>query len=56
MKFTADVADCNELLPWMRTFICRITSLKMSNKVAEEVFRNDLEAMYRLYEIGGEEE
>lgn len=56
VKFTADVADCNELLPWMRTFICRITSLKMSNKVAEEVFRNDLEAMYRLYEIGGEEE
>lgn len=55
-KFSADVADCNELLPWMRTFICRITSLKMSNKVAEEIFRNDLEAMYRLYEIGGDEE
>jgi len=56
-RFTADVSDCNELLPWMRTFICRITSLKMTNKVAEEVFRNDLEAMYRLYEIdGGESE
>ncbi|MCR5522089.1 MAG: WYL domain-containing protein [Clostridia bacterium] len=55
-KFTADVFDSNELLPWMRTFICRITQLKMTNSVAEEIFRKDLETMYRLYEIGGDEE
>lgn len=55
-RFTADVSDCNELLPWMRTFICRITSLKMTNKTAENIFRKDLEAMYRLYDIDGGDE
>lgn len=56
-RFTADVCDSNELVPWMRTFICRITDLKMSNKIVEKVFRDDIEAMNRLYGIeGGDEE
>ncbi|MBR2731842.1 MAG: WYL domain-containing protein [Clostridia bacterium] len=48
-RFCADVFDSNEMLPWMRTFICRITDLTMSNKEAERIFRADLEEMYRLY-------
>ncbi|MBQ6266252.1 MAG: WYL domain-containing protein [Clostridia bacterium] len=52
-RFTADVSDSNELLPWMRTFICRITALQMTNRAVEETFRKDLEDLYRLYEIDG---
>ena len=48
-RFSADVFDSNEMLPWIRTFLCRITSLDMSNKETERIFRADLEEMYRLY-------
>lgn len=54
-KFTADVYDSNEMLPWIRTFICRITSLEMSNKLVENRFRMDMTDLYRMYGIGGEE-
>ncbi len=52
-RFTADVFDTNEMIPWIRTFICRITSMDFSNRTIENQFRQDLEAMYQLYEIGG---
>lgn len=54
VRFDADVYDTRELFPWIRTFICRITELDFSDKDAERQFREDLEAMYRLYGIGGE--
>lgn len=54
-KFTADVYDSNEMLPWIRTFICRIKSLDMSNKLVENRFRMDMTDLYRMYGIGGEE-
>ncbi len=54
-KFTADVYDSNEMLPWIRTFICRITSLEMSDKLVENRFRTDMTDLYRMYGIGGEE-
>ncbi len=53
-KFMADVYDSNEMLPWIRTFICRITSLEMSNKLVENRFRMDMTDLYRMYIIGGE--
>ncbi len=53
-KFTADVYDSNEMLPWIRTFICRITSFEMSNKLVENRFRMDMTDLYRMYGIGGE--
>ena len=34
-KFSADVYDTTELIPWIRTFICRITQLDFSNKIIE---------------------
>ncbi|MBQ7624082.1 MAG: WYL domain-containing protein [Clostridia bacterium] len=56
-RFSADVYDSSELMPWMRTFICRITDLKMSNKALEKRFKSDIEEMYALYGLeGGEEE
>lgn len=52
-RFTADVFDASELIPWIRTFICRITEISFSNKKLEEQFRNDIEAMYALYGLEG---
>ncbi len=52
-KFTAEVYDTNEMLPWIRTFICRITDIDFSNKEIESQFRRDLFDMYRLYGIDG---
>ena len=50
-RFSADVFDASELVPWIRTFICRITSYSFSNKALEEQFRNDIAQMYALYGI-----
>lgn len=48
-KFTADVYDASELIPWIRTFICRITEIHISNEKLEEQFLEDIKAMYALY-------
>ena len=51
-RFSADVFDSSELVPWIRTFICRITDFSFSNKALEAQFREDIEEMYRLYGLG----
>lgn len=48
-RFTARVYDGAELIPWIRSFIGRITELSFSNKRLEEEFMGDLERMYELY-------
>ena len=50
-RFYAEVYDTNEMLTWIRTFICRITSISFSNKDIEAQFRSDLESMYRMYGV-----
>lgn len=56
-RFSADVFDSSELVPWIRTFICRITDLEFSNKQLEEQFREDIRQMYEIYGLeGGEDE
>ena len=50
-RFTADVYDTSEMIPWIRTFICRITELHFSNKTLEKQFRRDIEELYRMYAI-----
>lgn len=52
-KFEADVFDALELMPWIRTFIGRIVSLKSTNPEIEKRFQADLAAMLQMY--GGEE-
>ena len=54
-RFQADVYDASELIPWIRTFICRITRLRFSNRALESRFKQDMEDMYRLYGIDGGE-
>ena len=55
-RFSARVFDICEMLPWIRTFICRIVSVSFSNKAVEEKFKNDLIDTYRLYGLDGGEQ
>lgn len=48
-----EVFDCNEMLPWIRTFTGRILSFTCSAKSVEQRFKQDLETMYRMYHIDG---
>ena len=50
-RFSADVYDCGELVPWIRTFICRIEEIHFSDKELEDQFKKDIEEMYLLYNI-----
>lgn len=54
-KFSADVYDSSELIPWIRTFLCRITEVRFSEKEIEKQFLKDMECMYAQYGIGGED-
>ncbi len=55
-RFTADMYDSSEIVPWIRTFICRIVDMRFSNRTQENKFKDDLNAMYRMYGIGEEAE
>ncbi len=50
-RFSADVYDTTEMIPWIRTFICRITKMNFSNRTAENSFKSDIEKMYQTYGI-----
>lgn len=52
-QFTADVYDAWELMPWLRTFIGRISSLTCSNKRVEQQFWSDYAALAEMY--GGDD-
>lgn len=53
-RFTADVYDASELLPWLRTFIGRIVELKCSDPMVTDTFHEDLRRMSALYGGGGD--
>ncbi|MCL2167273.1 MAG: WYL domain-containing protein [Clostridiales bacterium] len=48
-RFSAEVYDARELLPWLRTFIGRIVSLTCSDKTVEDQFWADFTALEALY-------
>jgi len=50
-RFSADVYDTSEMVPWIRTFICRITQLNFTDRTLENSFKADIDEMYRLYGI-----
>ena len=54
-RFSAEIFDSSELVPWIRSFICRIVDIQFSNKALEKQFKEDLEKMYQLYDLGGAE-
>ncbi len=48
-RFLTFVYDTSELIPWIRTFICRIEQLNFSNRTIENSFKRDLKYMYQMY-------
>lgn len=52
-QYQRESFDCNEMLPWVRTFIGRILSLECTSKFVEQRFYQDLQTMYCMYQIDG---
>jgi len=50
-RYEIEVFDCNEMLPWIRTFTGRILSLECTAKSVERQFYQDLQTMYQIYQI-----
>ncbi len=48
-RFTADVYDSSEMLPWLRTFIGRILRLDFSNPRVRRIWQDDMWALVRAY-------
>ena len=48
-RYSTDVYDASELIPWLRTFIGRIVKLECSDSTVVERFWSDLEKMSALY-------
>lgn len=55
-RFFADVYDAQELIPWIRTFICRITDIQFSNKELEARFKDDIQKMEQMYGLSEKED
>lgn len=54
-RFTVELYDTGELIPFLRTFIGRILSVNCSNREVEKRFLDDLKQTYALYGIGKED-
>lgn len=54
-RYAADVFDTMEMVPWIRTFLSRITRMNFSNRIVENQFKSDIQEMYRMYGIDGGE-
>ncbi len=52
-RFTAQVWDSNEMFPWIRSFLCRITEIHFSSETLEKRFLQDVEDMFGLYGLYG---
>ena len=48
-QFDADIFDPLEVIPWVRTFICRITFFDCSDKAIVRQFYRDIRKMNHLY-------
>ena len=55
-RFSADVYDAAEMLPWIRTFIGRIISFDTNSDYTHKVFLEDLEAMCTMYPGGDDDD
>ena len=49
-KYSADVYDVDEMIPWMRTFIGRIEGIVCDDKTFANRFYKDVEAMAKAYD------
>jgi len=49
-RFSADVYDASELIPWMRTFIGRLRDVHFSDPKLEKQFYDDIKTMKQMYQ------
>lgn len=49
-RFSADVFDAYEMMPWIRTFIGRIVAVRCNNKSVEEQLKIDIMEMMKMYQ------
>ena len=54
-QFDVDVYDPQEIIPWVRTFICRITFFDCTDKYIVRRFYGDIRKMNHMY-LGAEED
>ena len=54
-RFTAELYDSSEIIPWVRTFIGKIIRLNFSNRTVENKLKADLYKTYEIYGIKGDE-
>lgn len=54
LRFTAELYDPMELLPWLRTFMGRIVSFESDSELLTRRFREDLAEMVGMYQKEGE--
>ena len=47
--------DCNEMLPWIKTFTGRILDIQVSNPAVADKLTKDLDRMYQMYTDTAEE-
>jgi DNA-binding transcriptional ArsR family regulator len=52
-RYMADVFDTSEMIPWIRTFLSRITRMNFSDRTIENRFKADIQEMYRMYDVDG---
>ena len=51
-KFTAEVYDASEMIPWIKTFTGRIVEIKCSNECVEKQIKEDFQVIRQYcYEI-----
>lgn len=50
-KFSILLYDSGEIIPWIRTFICRIVDLRFSNKAIEKRFKKDIKRTCSIYGV-----
>ncbi len=53
-QFDVDIFDPQEIIPWARTFICRITFFDCSDKEIARRFFHDIRKMDKIYNNGNE--
>lgn len=49
--YETSVFDANEMIPWIRSFICRIKKLESDHPKLNHLFERDMQAMYKMYDI-----
>lgn len=50
-RYERQCFDCNEVMPWVKTFTGRILSFSCSNLMIEKKFYRDMERMARMYGV-----